>query len=167
MPHKHIIRDGKFKLIGNIQLMQQKKTAFLCSSSISDRTEEISLQWALQQVNKEHCIISGFQSPVEKKVLDVILENNGYAIMVLPRGIFERCPSKLKEHVDNGRLLIVSYFDDEQKIVTRVSAELRNQKVIELSDNIVVGCMKRSGMTERLVTQTKKPYFVLNPIKAE
>ena len=166
MPHKKA-NNGEFKTIGNIQLMQQKKTAFLCSLSISDRTEEISLQWALRQAEKGHCIISGFQSPVEKKVLDVLLKNNGNAIMVLPKGMFEQCPSKLKEHVDNGHLLIVSYFDDDQKIVTRASAELRNQKVIELSDNIVVGCMKRSGMTERLIARTDKPCFVLDPIKTE
>ena len=121
----------------------------------------------MQQAQKGRCIISGFQSAVEKKVLYTLMEHKGYAILVLARAILEQCPNKFKKYVDEGHLLILSYFDDYQKKVTRDSAEIRNRKVIDMAENIVVGCVKRNGMTERLIAKSKKPCYVLDPGKKE
>lgn len=95
------------------------------------------------------------------------MEHKGYAILVLARAILEQCPNKFKKYVDEGHLLILSYFDDYQKKVTRDSAEIRNRKVIDMAENIVVGCVKRNGMTERLIAKSKKPCYVLDPGKKE
>ena len=51
--------------------------------------------------------------------------------------------------------------------MTRDSAEIRNRKVIDMAENIVVGCVKRNGMTERLIAKSKKPCYVLDPGKKE
>ncbi|MDE5548023.1 MAG: DNA-processing protein DprA, partial [Clostridia bacterium] len=120
---------------------------------------------ALRQAQKGYCIISGFQSEIESKVLDTILANGGYAIMVLANSIFKKCPPKYKTALDEERLLIISFFRQDQIKVTRKNAEIRNRKVIELADNIVVGCIKRNGMTENLIKETNKPCFILDQVR--
>lgn len=159
--------DANKSLIGNESLLQMKKTAFLCSSTISDGTITASIEWARKQAAKGNCVISGFQSKAEQAVLNTIIEHNGYAVVVLACNMFKSCPKKLKQAVDSGRVAIFSPFKDNQFKVTRASAEIRNHYVIENADTIVVGCIKRNGMTEKLIAQTKKPCFVLETIKQE
>lgn len=57
--------------------------------------------------------------------------------------------------------------------MTRSSAEIRNKQVLDIVDSIVVGCVKRRGMTEKLITQyvmscllylfTHAPIFIIEP----
>lgn len=159
--------NAKLHSLGNENLLQKSKTAFLCSNISSDITLNASREWAVSQTQKGNCIISGFQSKIERQVLDNILENGGYAIMVLATAIFKTCPQKYKTALDENRLLILSFFDQDEVKVTRQNAEIRNRKVIELADNIVVGCIKRNGMTENLINETNKPCFVLDPVRKE
>lgn len=161
---KHI---GNNDAIGDRALMSKCKTAFLCSSTISDETIGISVAWACDQARRGRCIVSGFQSKAERAVLDAIVENKGYAIVVLACAMFNKCPKKYKEAVDSGHMLIISGVDNDQYKVTRASAEIRNRFVIDMADNIVIGCIKRNGMTEKLIAQTDKPCFVLESVRKE
>ncbi len=154
-------------LIGDASLLQKKKVAFLCSSTISEDTMAMSISWACNQAKKGNCVISGFQSKTEQAVLDAIIENDGYAIVVLACRMFRSVPKNLKQAVDAGHVIIVSPFKEDQYKVTRASAEIRNKHVIEMADSIVVGCIKRNGMTEKLINETTKPCFLLESIKQE
>ena len=153
--------------LGNKNLLKMPKTAFLSSNISSDATLKISIEWAVSQAQKDNCIISGFQSKIERQVLDTLLENGGYAIMVLATAIFKEIPKKYKTALDENRLLILSFFGQDEVIITRQNAEIRNRKVIEIADNIVIGCIKRNGMTENLINETNKPCFVLDPVRKE
>ena len=161
------IRENGFEYWGNINLLRQPKTAFLCSSTISEYTQKTAKDWAITQVQNGNCIISGFQSKVEREVLNTLLENGGYAVMLLASNIFNVCPPKYITAINENRLLILSYFENKQPTATRESAEIRNRKVIDLADNLVVGCIKRNGMIEILVNETNKPCFVLDTVRIE
>lgn len=154
-----------FDYIGNSELLKSAKTAFISSNDASDNALEVSKKWAFDMAKKQRCVISGFQSKIEKEVLDVLQNHNGKAIMVLANSIFKKCPEKYCEAIKEKRLLIISYFDDQQIQITRQTAEMRNKKVIELCDDITVGYVKPGGMTEKLINDAKKHITVLNEKK--
>lgn len=153
--------------LGNIGLLNVPMVAYLCSEKASENAGTESIAWAKKQAKDAKCIVSGFQSKIEREVLDQILQNKGKAVWLLANRIFKDCPKKYQESLDEGRLLIVSYFDDSQTRVTRESAEQRNSKVVDLADRIVVGCIKRGGLTEKLISQAKKPCFILDTVRRE
>ena len=153
--------ENKFKYIGNINLMKEQKIAFLCSSNAPNDARSKSNKWALEQCEKKCCIISGFQSETEKKVLDILLSNKGQAIMVLPCSIYEKCPVKYETAVNDGRLLIISFFESGQYKINRASAEKRNRQVLMLADAIVIGYAQKGGMVSSLVKDTTKQKKVL------
>lgn len=150
-----------YKSIGNKALMNASKTAFLCSSYAPEKARNAAAKWTVEQCKNKRCIISGFQSEAETDVLDTILSYDGYAIMVLPHSIYEKCPQKFQKAVDEGRMLIVSFFDDNQYKATKLNAEIRNEKVIEFADDVVVGYIKKGGMIEKLMEKSLKPFRVL------
>ncbi len=156
-----------YAAIGNESLLKQTMTAFLSSAKTNDNTANLTKKWAENQAKRGICVISGFQSAIEKQVLSVLLNNGGKAVMVLGSALFKQCPKKYKTAVSEGRLLIISYFSDEEIKTTRATAEIRNRKVLELASNIAVGCIKRGGMTEKLIYQTNKPCFVLDTLRVE
>lgn len=156
-----------FRHIGDLKILQRKKVSFLSSRVMSETARISAKQWALRQTQTGDAVVSGFQSPLEKEVLDILLDNGGYAIIVMSNRIFNKCPPKYQQAVTENRLLITSYFGDEQIKTTRQSAEIRNNKVIEMADTIVVGCIKREGMIEKLINSTTKPCYVLDSMRIE
>ena len=54
----------------------------------------------------------------------------------------------MKKPLDQGRLLIVTPFNKEVKRVTRQTAHLRNQMMIDVADEIVIGFVNKGGMLE-------------------
>lgn len=150
--------------IGNIDLLNCFKVAYLCSNIISENARRESISWVKKQIDASGCVVSGFQSRLEREVLDVILQNGGKAILILASCIFKECPKKFIKAVNEGRFLILSYFDESQTYITRECAEQRNRKVIDISDRIVIGCIKHGGLTEKLVAQTAKPCLILDTI---
>lgn len=60
--------------LGNKELLQLNKTAFLCSRKIPASVVLKCYDWAIEQRDKGKCIISGFHSQLEKDVLHYLLK---------------------------------------------------------------------------------------------
>lgn len=143
--------------LGNNELLQLKKTAFLCSRKIPSETVLKCYDWAIQQREEGNCIISGFHSPIEKDVLHYLLKGNQPIIVVLARGLKEKVEKEFIEPLEKGRLLIVTPFEKNVKRVTEKTAEKRNKIMIELADEIVVGFLNAGGKLENVLkSETKK-----------
>ncbi|MCH5152541.1 MAG: hypothetical protein J1F68_01075 [Clostridiales bacterium] len=150
------------KSIGNIQLLNTQKIAFLCSDKYSSKSVLASYDWVSEIKKQKRCVISGFQSRLEMDILDILLQGTSPIVMVLARSIFVKCPAKYRAAVESGQMLIVSPFDDDIPIVTRERARIRNLKVIELADEIVVGHINQGGMLEGILLETEKGVVVLD-----
>ncbi len=142
--------------IGNNELLQLKKTAFLCSRKIPAATVLKCYDWAIQQREKGNCIISGFHSPIEKDVLHYLLKGNQPIIVVLARGLKKKLEKEFIEPLEKGRLLIVTPFENNVKRVTEKTAEKRNKIMIELADEIVVGHLNTGGKLENVLNVATK-----------
>lgn len=141
---------------GNTELLKLHKTAFLCSRNVSASVVLKCYDWAIQQRDAGHCVISGFHSQLEKDVLHFLLKGTQPIILVLARGMKKRLEPELEKALAQNRLLIISPFEKDIIRVTEKTAQIRNSFMLELADNITVGFVSKDGMLEELILETKK-----------
>jgi predicted Rossmann fold nucleotide-binding protein DprA/Smf involved in DNA uptake len=146
---------------GNFELLKLKKTAFLCSRRIPASVVLKSYDWAIEQREKGNCIISGFQSQIEKDVLHYLLKGKQPIISVLARGMKEKINPEFKKPLEQGRMLLVTPFEKNIKRVTKETAILRNKFMIEIADKIVIGYADENGNLRNLISGIKKPVLYL------
>ena len=82
--------------LGNIDLSQEHKIAFLCSRKCPAAVVLKSFDWAIAQRDKGVCVISGFHSRIEKDVFYYLLQGTQPIVLVLARGMMKRWPVGIK-----------------------------------------------------------------------
>lgn len=147
--------------LGNTSLLSIRKTAFLCSRSISSTAVLKCYDWAITQRDRGNCIISGFQSQIEKDVLHYLLQGKQPIIVALARGLKKHLERDLEDALAANRLLLISPFEDNVKRATTETAEKRNRMMIEIADEIVFGFITENGNLSNL----KKEYENIKPIR--
>ena len=110
-------------------------------------------------------LVGGFQSPMEKEFLDLLLRGSARVVVCPARGLgVMRIPKAWKAPLAAGRLLILSFFDDALRRPTAAVAAERNARVAALADLLLVAHAEPGGKTERLcrdVLALGKPVFTL------
>jgi predicted Rossmann fold nucleotide-binding protein DprA/Smf involved in DNA uptake len=139
--------------VGNISLLSIAKVAFLCSRSIPSSAILKCYDWAIEQREKGNCIISGFQSQIEKDVLHYLLQGNQPVIISLSRGLKKRIEPELQEALSQNRLLITTSFAENVKRPSVETAEKRNKMMIEMADEVVFGYIKKGGALAKLKSE--------------
>lgn len=142
--------------IGNKDLLNLSKTAFLCSRKVPASIVLKCYDWSIEQREKGNCIIGGFHSTIEKDVLHYLLKGNQPLIIVMARGMKHRLEPAFRQALEKGRLLIISPFEQNVKRITAQTALRRNQLMIELADSIAVGFVHKGGTLEKLLGSTEK-----------
>ena len=143
--------------LGNIDLLNLPKIAFLCSRKIPASVVLKCYDWAIEQRESGACVISGFHSQIEKDVLHYLLRGKQPIILVLARGLKEKIEPEFEKPMEEGRLLIITPFDKTVKRVTELTAETRNKLMTDLSDKITVGYSSTGGQLEKLLQNIEKP----------
>ena len=135
----------KVEYLGNQELLQLKKTAFLASSTISSETVLQVYDWATEMRNRGECVVSGFSSKLEQDVLHFLLKGSQPIIIVLARRMYKVIPDELKEPLAQNRLLIISVCNAVRQ--SKATAMIRNKYVCEMADRILfVGVTEQSGL---------------------
>ena len=137
--------------IGNAALMDLSKTSFLSSRKISPEAILRCYDWAIRMRDEGRCVISGFQSALEKDVLRFLLKGTQPIVLVLARRLFKIIPEDLRQSVASGRLLIVSPFSDRIKRSDSSTAETRNRFILEHSAHHVFGSIDPNGHLAELI----------------
>ncbi|MDD3773663.1 MAG: hypothetical protein PHC38_13545 [Weeksellaceae bacterium] len=94
------------QLLGNENLLELKKTAFLCSRKIPASVVLKCYDWAIAQREAGNCVISGFHSKIEKDVFHYLLKGNQPIIIALARGLKERIEPEIIKLLKEERILI-------------------------------------------------------------
>lgn len=129
--------------IGNKELLKQKKTAFLASSTIPPEMVLRCYDWAAGK--HEGCVVSGFSSKLERDVLHFLLKAKCPIILVLARQMYKVIPDELKEALEQGRLLIISTSTAVRQ--SKVTALSRNRYICEIAESILfVGVTTNSSL---------------------
>ena len=137
--------------IGNKALLELPKTAFLCSRKVPANVVLKCYDWAIEQREAGNCVISGFHSQLEKDVLHYLLKGKQPLIVALARGLKQQMEPELKDAFENGRLLIITPFDNKVKRVTELTSVVRNKMMIALADEVVVGYASEGGKLKELL----------------
>jgi len=139
--------------LGNIKLLDEHKTAFICSRQIPAGIVLKSYDWAIARREAGDCVMSGFHSTIEKDVFYFLMKGKQPVILVLARGMIKEIPPKIRKAIDEDRLLILSIFNDEIVRVTKETALARNRFMLENAEAIFIPSMTPGGSLEKLVRQ--------------
>lgn len=111
-------------------------------------------------------LIGGFQSPMEKEFLDVLLWGRVRVVICPARGMGNmRVPKTWRAALADGRLLILSFFDDNIRRPTTAIVARRNAYVATVADYLLVAHAQPNGKTEALCKHaltSRKPVFTLD-----
>jgi predicted Rossmann fold nucleotide-binding protein DprA/Smf involved in DNA uptake len=146
---------SNFEYLGNKELIQRKKIAFLCSQKCPANIVLKSYDWAINQRENNHCIVSGFHSKIEKDVFHFLLKGKQPIILVLARSLKKHYNPEIEEALSINRLLIISPFKSTVKRITSETAIKRNEYMCEIADEILVAYASPKGKIFPLVKKTK------------
>ena len=146
----------EFWAAGPVQLLDQPKTGFFCSSqcpgSIILKTfDSITLMRDDGQI-----FIGGFHSVMEWECLGILLRGRQPVFWVPARSIVGmHLKPELLPAFDAGRLLILSPFPPKDKRITATLAEARNRFVGALADRVFVPHAAPNSRTLAICDQLK------------
>lgn len=125
--------------LGNKDLLQRKLTAFLASRTIDTSNVLACYDWATSLSAETDCVVSGFQSPIEKDVLHFLLKKKIPVIVVLARALYKKVPQELSEAFEENRVLFVSISNNVRN--SELMAQRRNSYVCDLASHVVFGML--------------------------
>ena len=140
---------------GDLGILDKRLVGFFCSvrcpGDIILKTYDLAR--ALRAINVT--IVGGFQSPMEKEFLDLLLRGSASVVVCPARGLGNmRIPKGWKRPLDEGRLLLLSFFDDNIRRPTATIAARRNAWVATLVDRLLVAYAERGGKIEALCKES-------------
>lgn len=137
------MKDIQF--LGNKELLNLHKTAFLASSTIPPDKVLKCYDWATAK--HDGCVVSGFSSKLEQDVLHFLMKSNVPIIMVLARQMYKQMTQELQTLFDENRLLVISVSNAVRQ--SKTTALARNKYICEIADQIVfVGVNEKSSLLE-------------------
>jgi predicted Rossmann fold nucleotide-binding protein DprA/Smf involved in DNA uptake len=152
--------------IGSLAPLATTKLALLCSIRCPGDLIVAAYDLALELRRAPVAVVGGFHSPMEQECLTLLLRGGGRAIVCPARAIAgARLPAAWRAPLREGRLLVLSPFDERHRRVTHALAQVRNEFVAALADEIVVAHAEPGGRTAVLVTQALawgKPVYALD-----
>jgi predicted Rossmann fold nucleotide-binding protein DprA/Smf involved in DNA uptake len=141
--------SGIHSFRGNLNLLKEHKTTFLCSRRIASQAVLPCFDWAIQMRNSKRCVISGFHSTLEKDVLHYLLKGQQPVIMVLARSMKKDWDDAILSALERQRLLILSPFGSNTSRSSSASAMIRNKIMLQMADEIVIGYATPGGAIEQ------------------
>ncbi len=140
-----------FCTIGNIDILNGKLLGFFCSvkcpGNIILKTYDLARSFRDAGIP----FISGFHSPIEKDVFDLLLSGSQPLVVCPARSIENmRISNAWKEAIDNRRLLVLSPFKKKHKRVTTLLSDQRNRLVALLSGYVFLPYAAPGSRTENL-----------------
>ncbi len=124
---------------GDLTLLSQPLLSFFCSAQCPGSLILDAYDLARELRDAAVPVISGFHSPIEKECFDLLVGGSQPVIVSPARGIARmRVPSGWREHLEAGRLLILSTFAPENQTPRTALARRRNEFVAALSQECFV-----------------------------
>jgi predicted Rossmann fold nucleotide-binding protein DprA/Smf involved in DNA uptake len=144
--------DGK-QAIGNAELFNKPLTAFFASRQCSGGAIRAAMDWAVKQAQQKTPVISGFHSPLEKSVLEVLLAGRAPCVIVLARKLEQaHLPSDWLSAIQMGTTAIVSIENTTQRLTVERAAR-RNDWVAKHAVRIAVAHANPNGVLQRQIQQ--------------
>ena len=158
-PNDPITAKDWFKEIdylGNIELINLPMLAFFSSAKCPASLILKAHDYAKEIRNGEMGMISGFHSPAEREVLEVLLKGKCPIVVVLGRRLENaRIPEIWKVEIERGRLLAISLFKEYQKYVTKEMSLKRNDLAARIAGRVLIVHASAGGSLQGQVERWK------------
>ena len=132
---------------GNPVLLDRRKVAFFASRVVSPAVEEQALHWAEACCATDRVVISGFQSPLEKSVFELLLKARHPVIWALGRALYRRYPPAVEEALAEQRILIFAVRNARR--AGWQTAQTRNYTIASMAEESVYA-VNEQGRTSSL-----------------
>ena len=153
-------------LLGDPRILEGRLIGFFCSVRCPGDAILKTFDLARTLRDADVTVVGGFQSPMEREFLDLLLRGSARVVVCPARGIGRmRVPREWKDPLKDGRLIILSFFDDCVRRPTATTSTDRNVYVAELADSILIAHAEKGGKTEALCRESftrGKPVFTLD-----
>jgi len=147
---------NEFWAAGPLQLLDQPKTGFFCSSQCPGSIILKTFDAITRMRDEGRVLIGGFHAVTEWECLGILLRGRQPVIWVPARSIAGmHLKPELVPAFDAGRLLILSPFPPKDKRITAAMAEARNRFVGALADRIFVPHAAPNSRTLAICDQLK------------
>lgn len=147
----------EIQYLGNKDFLQLHATAFLASGTIKPDEVLKCFDWAVNAAKEGRCVVSGFSSYIERKVLHFLANGKQPIILVLARQMYKQLPAELQSLLDDNRLLIISASDSPRQ--SKTTAFERNKYICEMAEQILfVGVTEKSSLYPLYNNYSQKRY---------
>ena len=157
--------ESTVALMGDPGILDRRLLGFFCSVRCPGDVILKTYDLARRLRETDVTVAGGFQSPMEKECLDVLLRGSASVVVCPARGLGRmRIPKGWQDPLAEGRLLILSFFDDRVRRATASTAVRRNACVAALADRILIAHAEMGGKIEALCKNalaSGKPVFIL------
>jgi predicted Rossmann fold nucleotide-binding protein DprA/Smf involved in DNA uptake len=158
---------------GNLDLLHEQHhrplVALFCSIKCAETVIRQTYELAHALRDAGVTVISGFHSPLEKECLGILLQGTQPVIVCPARSIERlRLPATWRTALENGRLLLLSPFEEEQKRPTTTRALARNEFIAALADVVLITHATPGGKSESFCHDLSiegKPVFALDTVE--
>lgn len=137
--------------IGDLGILARPLLAFFCSRKCPGALILRVYDLAVALRDRGVVVVGGFQTPMEREALTVLLRG-GQPIVVCPNRAIDgyAVPAEWREGVAGGRMLLLSPFPPAERRKTAPLAEARNRFAAAVADEILIAHASPGGATERL-----------------
>lgn len=136
---------------GDVRILNGTLTGFFCSVRCPGDIILRVYDLARELRNTERTFIGGFQTPLEKEFLDLLLRGSARVVVCPARSIENmRIPQEWRPAIRTGRLLILSSFNRTHRRATAALAAQRNDLLAVLATDVFIPYAAPGGRTEAL-----------------
>jgi len=149
--------------LGNPDILENRSIALFCSQKCPG--DLILKVYDLAQVLRHACVtvIGGFHSPMERECLAILLRGTQPVILCPARTIQNmKIMKEYRQPLDDGRLLFLSPFEENQRRISVKTSHYRNLFVAALSVVVFVAHAGPGSKTEAFCQEIfswKKPIY--------
>ena len=149
--------------LGNCDLLKKSIIGFFSSRTTAPLSVIPTLDLAHEVARKsDAAVMSGFQSPMEREVLDILLGGKCGIIVALNRSIYRKVPSRYADAFANDRLLFVSLIPGDVVMPSTAQATQRNKYIAETATSLVFSSVTESSSLYPLIQEySAKPSHII------
>ena len=151
---------------GNLDLLDEPLTALFCSGRCPGDVILKTYDLARAMRDAGVPVIGGFQTPMERECLRLLLRGGPPVVICPARGIDTmRIPRDWRPALDDGRLLVLSPFPATVRRPTEEFATRRNELVASLASWVFIAHAAPGGKTEAFahkLVESGKPLLTLD-----
>ncbi len=140
-------------LSGNKELLDRELVAFFASRNSPPEALELACRWARKIAHTDKVVISGFHSPIEREVLDILLAEGCSVVITLGRSLYRRIPQYLQQPYNENRVLFISFRNYSRP--SESNSVLRNWVTTDFANEVIFAPFNSPSQLSTL-------YFTLN-----